>query len=304
MVWFQCEDCGENLKKPKLPNHFRVCSSFKLSCIDCGEVFTRSSVQSHTQCMTEAEKHGPKDQLKSLQISQNKPEKLKKNADVDINVGLSSRPPWLCSLCNTQTTSQQTLLFHADGKKHRAKAKAFHAAQKQPDQTIEAQDFEQSNEDAAQEKSTEADVTKVWTQPAMEKVKLNKKRKHDGGAGDLSNGEVIQAEAADEQRHFKKKNEMEKLLKSDHAIKHVSNVEGFSKKIKWKKLITATLKMNPDGFMKIKKLRKVILKQLNESGVTGDEKELFAAMMNKINTNSRFVIDDKLIRLASQTEES
>jgi cell growth-regulating nucleolar protein len=29
-VWFQCEDCGEDLKKPKLPNHFRTCSASKV----------------------------------------------------------------------------------------------------------------------------------------------------------------------------------------------------------------------------------------------------------------------------------
>ena len=28
MVWFQCEDCGENLKKPKLASHFRCCSAY------------------------------------------------------------------------------------------------------------------------------------------------------------------------------------------------------------------------------------------------------------------------------------
>lgn len=31
MVWFQCEDCGENLKKPKLLNHFKICSAYKVS---------------------------------------------------------------------------------------------------------------------------------------------------------------------------------------------------------------------------------------------------------------------------------
>jgi hypothetical protein len=30
MVWFQCEDCGENLKKPKLAGHFRCCSAYKV----------------------------------------------------------------------------------------------------------------------------------------------------------------------------------------------------------------------------------------------------------------------------------
>lgn len=97
-MWFQCEDCGDNLKKPKLPGHFRSCSArkvsffpilitwdslfgcqenialnkvlvfnlfsglltlliffmFQLSCIDCGEMFGQESVQSHTQCITEA----------------------------------------------------------------------------------------------------------------------------------------------------------------------------------------------------------------------------------------------------------
>ena len=30
MVWFQCESCGENLKKPKLQNHFRGCAARKV----------------------------------------------------------------------------------------------------------------------------------------------------------------------------------------------------------------------------------------------------------------------------------
>jgi hypothetical protein len=33
MVWFQCEDCGDNLKKPKLLNHFRSCSATKVLII-------------------------------------------------------------------------------------------------------------------------------------------------------------------------------------------------------------------------------------------------------------------------------
>ncbi|KAG6500286.1 hypothetical protein ZIOFF_040129 [Zingiber officinale] len=87
MVWFQCEDCGENLKKPKLPNHFRIFSACKLSCMNCGKTFYRNSMQSH-------------------------------------------------NLCNTTTINQQTLLLHADDKKHRAKAKAYHASHNQSSQTV------------------------------------------------------------------------------------------------------------------------------------------------------------------------
>ncbi|KAK2424953.1 protein transport protein Sec24 [Trifolium repens] len=38
-------------------------------------------------------------------------------------------------LCNTKATSKQALLLHAEGKKHWAKARAFHASQQPPIQT-------------------------------------------------------------------------------------------------------------------------------------------------------------------------
>ncbi|KAF2297554.1 hypothetical protein GH714_038690 [Hevea brasiliensis] len=69
------------------------------------------------------------------------PKNTKQQPDIDINIGLSQHPPWFCCLCNTKATSKQTLLLHGDGKKHRAKARAFHAAKlQQTRQTESAQD--------------------------------------------------------------------------------------------------------------------------------------------------------------------
>ncbi|KAG8051525.1 hypothetical protein GUJ93_ZPchr0001g30777 [Zizania palustris] len=101
MVWFQCEDCGENLKKPKLAGHFRSCSAYKLSCIDCGQFFNQDTVQAHTQCISEAEKYGPKGQNKQSNNTQGKQDKPKPNTDVDTNVGLLTYPPWFCSQSNS-----------------------------------------------------------------------------------------------------------------------------------------------------------------------------------------------------------
>lgn len=315
MVWFQCEDCGEDLKKPKLPNHFRMCSASRFSCIDCGVTFSQQNVQSHTQCITEAEKYGPKGQAKTPNGSNAKPGKeTKQKPDVDINVGLSERPPWFCRLCNTQATSKQTLLLHAEGKKHRAKARAFHANQ-QPKQTTDA-DFpaeKANNGDLAKNKSAEdkksqnlsgSDPVSTNSEAANGNLQANKKRKleesekvttksvGDDIAGD---GEVIQVEG--------KVKKTKCNVNKDDEMKSISNKKvgkDTKQKLKWKKLITAALKSSPDGVLKMKKLRKHILKSLRESGVEEDESDVKEILEQKINSSSRFAVDNKYVRLVAK----
>lgn len=304
MVWFQCEDCGDNLKKPKLANHFRICSAFKLSCIDCGEIFSRQTVETHTQCISEAEKYGPKGQGKASNGAPVKPSSdAKQKPDVDINVGLSDRPPWFCSLCNTNATSKQTLLLHAEGKKHRAKARAFHAAkQTEPaDGGVEVSNDNYQKSEIPENKAGEELKEQNSKEAENDNSHLNKKRKdresENGGAklsAELDNGEVIQVEKEQETKHKKKaKNE---TVKQDKAVVDGSNGNDSKKKIKWKKLITSALKSNSDGVLKLKKLKKIVLKSVNESGMVEDD-----TIEHKINSSSKFVVDGKYVRLATKS---
>ncbi|KAF5748454.1 UBP1-associated proteins 1C [Tripterygium wilfordii] len=302
MVWFQCEDCGENLKKPKLPNHFRICSAFKFSCIDCGVTFDQQNVQGHTQCITEAEKYGPKGDGKTSNGVTAKPKAdAKQQSDVDIHVGLSERPPWFCSLCNTQATSRQTLLLHADGKKHRAKARAFHAA-KQPKQDVFAPDTNVPAENTLKsapppDKQVEGQKTPVTAgavcidhevhdgdAPSKKKRKLDAIQRNgaaeksgDDSSGEVGNGEVIQVEKANISSSFKEENK---------------------KKIKWKKLITSALKSDSNGVLKMRKLRKHVLRSLRESGITDDEAQLMEKLEQKMSSSSKFIVDNEYVRLA------
>lgn len=316
MVWFQCEDCGDNLKKPKLPNHFRTCSATKLSCIDCGQTFGQESVQGHTQCITEAEKYGPKGQGAAMSVTTPKSNKdSKQQPDFDILVGLSERPPWFCSLCNTKATSKQTLLLHAEGKKHKAKARGFHAAKKQsnqmeetvPDKKLTVDDTPKCGEVAENgnigaeklqnQLEAKSELGKLEAENGTSHTKNKRKRDAvDGGStektrdDDLSrgNGEVIQATEA-EIEPIKDDIRVSKSLKED-----------LKKKIKWKKLITSILKSNSDGVLKLSKLRKLTLKSIRESGVTEDETKLIEMLEQKINSSSKFAVEKKYVRLAAK----
>ncbi|KAL8035967.1 hypothetical protein ABFX02_12G129000 [Erythranthe guttata] len=313
MVWFQCEDCGDNLKKPKLPNHFRQCSAYKLSCIDCGQVFGQQDVEGHTQCITEAEKYGPKGQMKAANGTNTKPKNDgKQKPEVDINVGLSDRPPWFCSLCNTKATSKQTLLLHADGKKHRAKARAFHASKQPPNNG--AAETNGSSENKTPNEIPENKVAPQLDGPEVENDALapNKKRKADASENDcahsktggeisaeIGNGEVVQIKGSEtEVKKVKKakQGETEEDAKTDSTTD--KGIIG-KKKIKWKKLITSALESNQDGAVKFKKLRKEVMKSLKEAGHHTEEKNQVSEILeHNINSSSRFIVDGKYVRLA------
>lgn len=289
MVWFQCEDCGDNLKKPKLANHFRVCSANKLSCIDCGQMFGQQSVQGHTQCITETEKYGPKGQAKPS--TPGKPNSSSKpKPEVDINVGLSERPPWFCSLCNTSATSKQTLLLHADGKKHRAKARAFHASQQPPKGSDEPTPNTEGKSENIQKNDLE--VVKEPHTSESKKRKLegseNNGASHtpgDNAAGELGSGEVIQ----------------DANTESGKPKKAKCKEEDGQKRIKWKKIITAVLKSNPVGILKMRKLRAQVLKTLTESGSTIDENQLVDTLDHKIKSSSKFAVNGKYVQLVTKS---
>lgn len=177
---------------------------------------------------------------------------------------------YIHSLCNTYTTSKQTLLLHADGKKHRAKARAFHAKQ-QPCQTQELTLNEKDGSNHSIGESVEANCSMktngsidgvsqkaatAFCSAAEKKSPSAKKRKLDASrsqgaennegsfAGDLSNGEVIQSEReADPECLPNKSKHTDAELPSDDQIDEIGQGQGVTgPNIKWKKLITSILK--------------------------------------------------------------
>ncbi|KAK5829967.1 hypothetical protein PVK06_013761 [Gossypium arboreum] len=296
MVWFQCEDCGENLKKPKLSNRFRICSASKLSCIDCGVIFEQQTVQGRAQCITEAEKYGPKGQVKTPNGSNAKPNKRTKEKP-NINKVISTSS--LVFLCNTKAISQQTLLLHAEGKKHRAKARAFHAKQQPEQMEASALDTKALTENKVNIESLEnkpkgeakpQDLPKdghvqINSEASNGDIPSNKKRKLDVPVRDITEIQSVDDSSG----------KACNVVREDKAA-FITDKEDNKRKIMWKKLIKAALK---SVFLKMRKLQKLVLKALQESGV-GDKSQLSEMLEHKIISYSRYTVENKYVHLVAK----
>lgn len=141
----------------------------------------------------------------------------------------------LCSLCNTKATSKQTLLLHADGKKHRARARAFHAKQQPTTPDLSAPDANLPVENGSNEVQVNNNVEQPKEDPSNKKRKSDavednpmRKKGRDDTSSEIGNGEVSEgekAEAAERESHLKKE-----------------RTSDIKKKINWKKFIKSALK--------------------------------------------------------------
>ena len=194
MVWFQCEDCGDTLKKPKVRGHASQCSASRFSCVDCLQVFDAYTVQQHTSCVTEHEKY-------ALSITKPGQEHLMSAAANKEQGGggpagggggavvgedfLSKSPPYECACCKVKCTSWETLVGHAQGKKHKSKSRSAYAAQgKGPDgkplPKEEEKREEEEQEAAAKKAEDDADAgAGGGEENAADESPVKEKRKRD-----------------------------------------------------------------------------------------------------------------------------
>lgn len=95
-------------------------------------------------------RYGPRDaflQALANPSTGSKDNPAKAGENLELTIGLSTRPPWECTLCRVKCTSEETLQGHAQGKKHRAKARAAAKAQAEKDAPAEGANGAASGED-------------------------------------------------------------------------------------------------------------------------------------------------------------
>jgi|AntAceMinimDraft_1070359.scaffolds.fasta_scaffold35433_2 cell growth-regulating nucleolar protein len=207
MVWFQCEDCGDTLKKPKVKGHSGQCSASRFSCVDCMQVFDKWTVHNHTSCVTEHEKY-------ALSITKPGQEHLMSAAAAGGGGGggpvggggsvvgaefLAKGPPWDCACCKVKCTSAETLMGHAGGKKHKSKSRTALAAM---GKGLDGQPLPPPKDDGGKEE----EATKV-AEAEVEFAAV--KKRSDDGDGDGSDSEK-RAKKDKKKREKREKREKER----------------------------------------------------------------------------------------------
>jgi cell growth-regulating nucleolar protein len=68
MVSFNCNKCGDVVKKPKVQSHAAQCGTGGYSCVDCMVQFDLNTIANHRECVSETTKYQGKWQEKKLTI--------------------------------------------------------------------------------------------------------------------------------------------------------------------------------------------------------------------------------------------
>ncbi|CAL8460569.1 g98 [Coccomyxa elongata] len=270
MVWFECTDCGESLKKPKVQNHTYSCCASGFNCIDCGRTFDRHSVKEHTTCVTEHDKYA-KGATKPGGFAAQGFYGSSENAKAEAPAGpsglefLATRPPWKCSVCNVTCTSNETLMGHAAGAKHKRRARAALA-----NQGTGEGGGSQGNADAAQaaedwpEEIGQAPSSDCKDATSNGKA-AGKKRKHVEDAQSLPSTSKALKEDASGQAGTSSAQQAAAAQQSKGAASTTTE----EKRYKWKKLAEKVLQAR--GGNKKMKVRKLQLKVLAAAGLSADE---------------------------------
>ncbi|ODQ64927.1 zf-LYAR-domain-containing protein [Nadsonia fulvescens var. elongata DSM 6958] len=121
MVSFSCEVCNDTVKKAKLMAHKGQCYGAYFTCIDCSTTFQGNEFQSHTSCISEAEKYQkalfrPKNAQKQQQTKSTPSEKpeSKKSKNLATFVTMDNTPVQLYKVlkdvCKSKKLDKKDLL--------------------------------------------------------------------------------------------------------------------------------------------------------------------------------------------------
>eukprot|EP00887_Chlorella_sp_A99_P007445 scaffold2.g7445.t1 len=243
---------------------------------------------------------------------------------------LSTRPPWKCSICNVQCTSQETLMGHAQGTKHKRRARAALAvkggqaqgqqgAAQQPEcargsaaangAAAPANGHVQQEQGPPGDEAKHAAEEKEAAQGDMgKKGKKRKAAEGEQAAAPAAAPHAQQEGEAGGAAHKAKKKKGDKGGTAEGAApppaaataeQAPGAAAAAGKRPKWKKLAAVALR-EAGGSMKLKKLQAAVLAAVG--GDAGDTAAGGAALLAVLRGSSKFEVAGKVVRLSAAAE--
>jgi len=186
-VSFYCDLCGDTIKKTKIPNHLVRCHTQLLRCIDCLASFNNKSYNTHTSCISEAEKY-----QKTLYKPKNNQEKLNQSQPKSPQNPATVSPNNSSKIQNTSLTkeNQKKDKEEQTSKKQQSqeqssepvsndekKTKKQHKQNQKNQSEDDSSEDDSSEEDSKKEKKRKTEKKDRKSPTEEKKMKKDKKRK-------------------------------------------------------------------------------------------------------------------------------
>ncbi|KAH3785632.1 cell growth-regulating nucleolar protein-like [Dreissena polymorpha] len=230
MVVFNCNACGEALKKNQVEKHYMTkCRSCNvLSCIDCGKDFWGNDYEQHTKCISEEEKYSGKNFVPKPGQNKNEVKQLQWLQQVQLAIDKAKTNPQLRDLLvrlrdypNIPRKQNKFINFLANSIKCR-NPKVCNEAWKVLMENVEmppkpAENGVNSKESAANSETKTADVVSETSSSAGRVNAVN------GETTEIDTHKLSKREKKEERKMKAHKNEKkEKFVETNNEIKETS----------------------------------------------------------------------------------
>ncbi|KAL6063919.1 zf-LYAR domain-containing protein [Balamuthia mandrillaris] len=263
MVNFSCDECGAIYKKRQVANHMRSCRSQSVSCLDCLQHFYGRDFETHTTCISEAEKYQGalyRGKKGNQQNGQKRP--------------MTEKEQW------EQKQKQLRQQRQQEQKKAKEEEQKNAAAEKEEKDKKESETNDKGNDSEVTDKKKKDNKRKRDTeneeaQQGKEEKKKKKKKK--------------QKDEATTENKKKKKSKKQKTGQEEtngHDASNGASDATAELRLDWATAIQETLKKAPERSMSAKQLKKEVVSELLAQAKS-QLAEVFDAQLKQISSVER-----------------
>jgi len=337
MVYFTCDACGEQLKKPSVEKHYqqKCRDCYKLTCIDCLKDFYGDEYQSHNSCMSEDQRYskegrsgwdpskgqGHKGEKKQNAWVNNLRAILAETQDLDSDVKTivntimdhenipRKKPKFINFVKNIMRNRARP---HSIDKTWELFSQALKTPEPQPEAKTEV--TEETKMEVTEDKPTVSDEVVEASEKKKKKKKKNKEASHskestEETASEKENVEEVKPKKKGKNKEHSEEKNLKRKRSEDMEVdddEEDASVPLKKKKFDWEETMTNVLMKKEGHEMKLNKLKKKCVNEFlgQNEGTHKTPEELGAKFDKKLKKRKFRVLKDRVKLILEDEEET